>query len=291
LSRQAAAWQFKDGSPEISRAFLPENALEGSPTPRLIKMPRVTITVPDRNPQPYRFQLDREVVRLGRGSDNDIVVESGSVSTSHAEMWRVTGGYELRDIGSTNGLKVDGSRYETVPLYHGGSVNMGDVAFDFSLTDEEQEMLAAELDSAPGTDGTPPPTAVSTQPMGQVAQPRSVPKRQVVRVEDDGGGTGTFAALIFVLFSVAAFATGLSVRYGKETGGGSLIEAVKAKFFPEKKEAAPVKSALETVTPAPEPTAPAAATAPAPVAPPAPPIPAAPAAPAAPGPESLPAPK
>ena len=252
-------------------------------------MPRVTITVPDRNPQPYRFQLDREVVRLGRGSDNDIVVESGSVSTNHAEMWRVTGGYELRDIGSTNGLKVDGSRYETVPLYHGGTVNLGDVAFDFSLTDDEQEMLAAELSPIPGLNGGLAHTAVSTQPMGQVAQPRAVPKRQMVRVEDDGGGTGTFAALLFVLFSVAAFATGLSVRYGKETGGGSLIEAVKAKYLPEKKAAPPVKSALEAVTPttAPEPTA----AAPAPLAPPAPPIPTAPAAPAAPGPESLPAPK
>ena len=51
-------------------------------------MPRVTITVPDKNAQPYRFQMDREVVTLGRGSENDIAIESGSVSLYHAEMHR-----------------------------------------------------------------------------------------------------------------------------------------------------------------------------------------------------------
>jgi pSer/pThr/pTyr-binding forkhead associated (FHA) protein len=56
-------------------------------------MPRVTITVPDRTPQPYRFQLDRRVVSLGRGSDNDIAIDCGSVSVRHAEMVRVDGGY------------------------------------------------------------------------------------------------------------------------------------------------------------------------------------------------------
>ena len=61
-------------------------------------MPRVTITVPEKNAQPYRFQLDRPVVSLGRGSENDIAIESGSVSVHHAEMRRIEGGYELRDI-------------------------------------------------------------------------------------------------------------------------------------------------------------------------------------------------
>ena len=63
-------------------------------------MPRVTITVPDRNPQPYRFQLDRQAVNMGRGSDNDIVIEDGSVSVRHAVMERIEGGYQLRDLGT-----------------------------------------------------------------------------------------------------------------------------------------------------------------------------------------------
>ncbi len=243
-------------------------------------MPRVTITVPDRNPQPYRFQLDREVVCLGRGSENDIVIDSGSVSTSHAEMRRVTGGYQLQDMGSTNGLKSDGVRYETVPLYHGSSVSLGDVTFDFSLTDEEQEMLAREIPSS-ATSAAPPP--VSTQPMGKSSKAKSPPKRQVIHV-DDGGGGGSSGALLLVLFSLSAFGTGLAVRHHKETGG-SLIDGVKAKFFAGPAPAAPRTPATDAVPP------PAAAQAPAPRQAPAPPPPAAPPIPAAPAGGDLPPPQ
>ena len=69
-------------------------------------MPRVTITVPEKTAQPYRFHLDSEVVTLGRGSDNDIAIDSGSVSVKHAEMRRTVGCFELRDAGSTNGIKL-----------------------------------------------------------------------------------------------------------------------------------------------------------------------------------------
>ena len=79
-------------------------------------MPRITITVPDKLPQPYRFPLDRQVVMIGRGSENDIVIECGSVSLRHAEMVRVEGGYELRDLDSTNGIKLDDRRSESDPV-------------------------------------------------------------------------------------------------------------------------------------------------------------------------------
>lgn len=88
-------------------------------------MPRVIITVPEKNAQPYRFQLDRKVVSLGRGSDNDIVIESGSVSGKHAEMHRVEGGYELADLGSTNGIKYNGTRKNVVKLRPGMTVKLG----------------------------------------------------------------------------------------------------------------------------------------------------------------------
>src|SRR5690606_4259374 len=100
-----------------------------------------------KNSQPYRFQLDRQVVTMGRGAENDIVIDSGSVSARHAEMHRIDGGYELRDAGSTNGIKLGGERYETVPLKHGASVKLGEVTFDFVLTDEEMEALSKEKQS------------------------------------------------------------------------------------------------------------------------------------------------
>lgn len=218
-------------------------------------MPRVTITAPDSNAQPYRFQLDREVVTFGRGSENDIVLESGSVSTNHAEMRRIIGGYELHDVGSTNGLKLDGVRHLYVPLYHGSTVFLGDVAFDFSLTDEEQELLASELPASPGVVYVPPPDApVATQPMGHAAvQPRPIPKRQVIRVEQDSGG-GFMMAVLLIFFAAVAFGAGLVIRHQKDTGG-SLVEHIKAKRAGEVKPVAPQGEA-PAPAPAPAPVAP-----------------------------------
>jgi pSer/pThr/pTyr-binding forkhead associated (FHA) protein len=107
-------------------------------------MPRITITVPEKNAQPYRFQLDRQTVTIGRGSDNDIVIESGSVSVHHAEMRKIEGGYELHDVSSTNGIKLDGIRHQMIPLRSGATAKIGDVPFDFVLNDEESEALARE---------------------------------------------------------------------------------------------------------------------------------------------------
>lgn len=108
-------------------------------------MPRVTITVLEKSPQPYRFDLNREIVNIGRNLENDIVVGCGSVSGKHAEMHRVKGGYELIDVESTNGIKIDGIRHKKVILDTGMVVKLGDVEFGFSLSEDELAELASEV--------------------------------------------------------------------------------------------------------------------------------------------------
>ena len=107
-------------------------------------MPRVCITVKGKNAQPYRFSLDREVVRLGRSSDNDIVIDCPSVSSHHCEMKRIDGGFILEDDDSTNGMKLDGDRMAIIDLANGLDVQVGDAALEFELTDEEKDELSEE---------------------------------------------------------------------------------------------------------------------------------------------------
>lgn len=191
-------------------------------------MPRVTITVPDKNAQPYRFQMDREVVTLGRGSENDIAIDSGSVSVYHAEMHRIKGGYELRDLGSTNGIKFDGIRQDVIPLKSGSTVKIGDVAFDFSLTDEEQEALAREQPA-----GLPPISReTERQPLDKPGPPR------VVYAPARSSGGGFASAVLFLILAALAFFAGLAIRHQKETGG-SLIDAIRANAAPKAAPAAP----------------------------------------------------
>lgn len=181
-------------------------------------MPRVTITVPDANPQPYRFQLDRRVVTLGRGSNNDIVIDCGSISGTHAEMRRIEGGYELRDMDSTNGIKLDGERMPVIPLQNGLSVKLGDVAFDFQLSDEELEAIAREI--------TPVEAPI-------MYEPEEVPRKKKVKAhhpQPERTSVERGPIIWFLIFAVIAFCTGMAIRYQKETGG-SWIEAVKTRFM------------------------------------------------------------
>jgi len=193
-------------------------ALERALKTRFKVMPRVTITIPEKNPQPYRFQLDREMVRLGRGSSNDIVIDCGSVSVSHAEMRRIDGGYELRDLDSTNGIKLDGERMPVIALRSGLSVKLGDVAFDFQLSDEEHEVLGREKPAEP--------SPVSREPEQAPEKPVQERRREI----KNHGGSGFGSILWFLILAATAFCIGMAVRFGNETGG-SWINAVKIRFF------------------------------------------------------------
>lgn len=190
-------------------------------------MPRVTISVPNLTPQPYRFDLKTRTVTMGRGSDNDIVIECGSVSGRHAEMVRVDGGYELRDLASTNGIKKNGKRLDVIPLFDGDQVKLGDIGFDFQLSEDECATLAAEMpeakaggtvdDKAGDDEGTPrklPPKRRDIQP----------PRQSPPIVVKGGGGFGML--FLFVLLAFAAFWVGLTMRH-KSATGGSLVEAVQ----------------------------------------------------------------
>lgn len=187
-------------------------------------MPRVTITVPEKTPQPYRFQLDRRSVTLGRGSENDIAIDSGSVSVKHAEMLRVDGGYELRDAGSTNGIKLNDERKEVIRLKNGMSVKIGDVDFDFLLTDEELETLSQEKPA----DSSPIEKLDSGLPRFPDAPAKEMASQRPVVITTDSGGGGAVMVLLFIILAAAAFVAGMAIRFQKDTGG-SWLDAVKSK--------------------------------------------------------------
>ena len=180
-------------------------------------MPRVTITIADLNPQPYRFQLDRQKVNIGRGSENDIVIEDGSASVRHAVMERIDGGYQLRDVGSTNGIKLDGEKKEIIPLRHGLSVKIGDVAFDFTLTDDEREALAREKPAQESPIIREMPGEGAKKAVVKPA-PAPVARQQVIYETQPSASASFFMTLFFLILAAGAFYLGLHVRHQKDTG-------------------------------------------------------------------------
>jgi hypothetical protein len=76
---------------------------------------------------------DRPYVSLGRGPDNDIVIDDATLSRLHLLLTREPAGWMLRDAGSTNGTTVDGARLgpDPVLLQPGAKVVAGSVRLTF----------------------------------------------------------------------------------------------------------------------------------------------------------------
>jgi pSer/pThr/pTyr-binding forkhead associated (FHA) protein len=69
-------------------------------------------------------------VLIGRGTDNDIVLDDPRVSRSHALIWRQNGETWVADEGSANGTTVDGQPIEAPTAIGVGSVvAFGSMAF------------------------------------------------------------------------------------------------------------------------------------------------------------------
>jgi pSer/pThr/pTyr-binding forkhead associated (FHA) protein len=68
--------------------------------------------------------LDTERVTIGRQSGCTIVIRDTNVSREHVALRRRPTGWTLRDIGSTNGTKLNGVRVEGEQLLANGDVIM-----------------------------------------------------------------------------------------------------------------------------------------------------------------------
>jgi adenylate cyclase len=74
-------------------------------------------------------------LRLGRGSDNDVVLSDVSVSRYHAEILREPNGWSIHDLKSTNGIEVNRVPVERAPLTGGDLLTIG--SFEMRLDAEE----------------------------------------------------------------------------------------------------------------------------------------------------------
>ncbi|HLI80732.1 MAG TPA: FHA domain-containing protein, partial [Candidatus Binataceae bacterium] len=80
--------------------------------------------------QSFPIQSGRET-KIGRATDNDIVLGDSSVSRHHASIESSNGSFRLRDLGSQNGTFVRGERVNEAPLKNGDAVRVGDASFTF----------------------------------------------------------------------------------------------------------------------------------------------------------------
>jgi predicted component of type VI protein secretion system len=81
-----------------------------------------------------RYVLDGPVAVLGRSRECDCVLNDPNVSRRHAELRRgQTGDWQINDLGSTNGVKVNGRQVDMSRLSPGDEVTLGTTRFVFDL--------------------------------------------------------------------------------------------------------------------------------------------------------------
>src|SRR2546422_8525800 len=93
-----------------------------------------------------------EVTRVGRGRDNDVIIdETAIVSGHHFEIRKENGAYKILDLNSTNGTFVNGERIAEADLAPSSSIQLGAAGPEFtfvldnSTPDDMNQTIAAGM--------------------------------------------------------------------------------------------------------------------------------------------------
>ena len=93
------------------------------------------------------LRLESRVSSIGRGPDNDIIINDELVSKRHAEIEARPcdegGGFDyfITDLGSTNGSFVNDKRVEKIQLHHDDVIRLG--VNHFRFVDDANDDLSA----------------------------------------------------------------------------------------------------------------------------------------------------
>ena len=122
-SRESVA----EGIPEVSATFADTRHRSATPsagaTRRLTRHRDVALVLVDGT----HVAVTHTPFTIGRGPGNDLVLPSLAVSRQHAEINRDAEGFSVRDLGSRNGVVLDGERIESALLRVGQTLKLGDI--------------------------------------------------------------------------------------------------------------------------------------------------------------------
>ena len=125
----AAPSQGEEGHTMVYSAVRDAPAAKEIPSRRAEVATRAVVTVDER-----RYVLDGPRATIGRAKDADCVLRDPNVSRHHAELRRsAQGDWTIADLGSTNGIKVNGRRVGSTRLASGDQVTVGTTTFLFDI--------------------------------------------------------------------------------------------------------------------------------------------------------------
>jgi ABC transport system ATP-binding/permease protein len=136
--------------------------------------------------QVKRIELNRELTRLGRDPEGEVVIDAAAavVSRRHAEIKKTGEQFFISDLKSFNGTLVDGKRItETVPLFDGDEIQLGAGGPLLRLIDPANPASAKKSLGVPSASQAAIPSA-----FGQIA---AIASRQTIVSTGSGSLQGT----------------------------------------------------------------------------------------------------
>ncbi len=158
------------------------------------------------------YPLEADEIIIGRGEENEIVLNIAEVSRTHAILTKAEEGFMIKDLGSTNGTYVDkkkiGGKYLLKP---GDTVMLGEAIYMTYQADlDPEETLVAprpeEISAPEVTVVTPKPAEVPSEPAPPTAPRKRRSKEQVLSksqaTEEKKGKTWLWAGIgcVVVIF-------------------------------------------------------------------------------------------
>lgn len=80
---------------------------------------------------PKEILLKKDTYVIGRSEECDIPIDDRSASRKHAEIGKKGSEFIIRDLGSSNGTKVNGEVIKEKTLHHGDEIVIGSIIFRF----------------------------------------------------------------------------------------------------------------------------------------------------------------
>lgn len=115
--------------------------------------------------------LDDKPHSIGRRPANRIVLDDQAVSGRHAHIYALAGRYQIEDLQSSNGTRVNGQPIRKQALKHGDRIQIGNNEFQFDDppdASEPEQMLSTLVMMAPPM-VQPPETPAAAEPKFTIA--------------------------------------------------------------------------------------------------------------------------
>lgn len=160
-------------------------------------MPKLSISLEGSK---STHELTEEKITVGRAPDNMIRIDDPSVSGRHAQLLLIDERYQLKDLGSTNGTRVNSEPVTDVFLRVGDRIRFGKVEarYESDATGQAQPLPeAGEIDARPAETSEKPTDFTNASPF---------PNRQK---EKDTAATAILAAAALAILAFLVSILGL----------------------------------------------------------------------------------